>query len=342
MKASIVIPTYNDEATIAATVESALAQQCDGGFEVVVVNDGSTDGTRAVLEKFAERVRVIEQDNRGVAAARNVGIAAAAGDYIVFLDGDDTLSEEMLAKTVPLLDKNPACVAVITDGADVDRAGRVINPHYVEPGCDHAPTLDEMLSRPWPILVGGIIIRRDTLIAIGGFSAEFRPEHWGGEDTFIYLLVRERGEFICVPEVLVRHRRREPRLHYAHRMSDRRFEINSAEAFSKFEHRFEGHIVLARLSREHFGTRGAKIAEWAIDRTANELVTVGLMAMHYGNPWFARRCYRSSLRHRPLMLKTYFRLGWAMLPAKMSQTLSRMLAPGLLRRLAGPPFSQLQ
>ncbi len=112
MKVSVVIPTYNDEATIGGTLESVFAQRFDGGFEVIVVNDGSTDGTRAVLEKFGERLRVIDQENAGVAAARNAGIRAAAGEYIALLDGDDTLTEEMLEKTVPLLDKNPACVAV--------------------------------------------------------------------------------------------------------------------------------------------------------------------------------------------------------------------------------------
>jgi glycosyltransferase involved in cell wall biosynthesis len=343
MKVSVVIPTHNDEATIAETLESVFAQRFDGGFEVIVVNDGSTDGTRAVLEKFGARIRVIDQENAGVAAARNVGIRAAAGEYIVLLDGDDTWIDEMLEKTVPVLDKNPACVAVFTNGTEVDGAGRVINPSYVEPGRDRSPTLDEMLGgRPWPILVGSIVIRRETLVAIGGFPEQFTAEHWGGEDTFMHLLVRERGEFMYVPEVLVRHRLREFRAHYASRLRSRRLEIDSAEAFSEFESRFGGHAVLAQLACEHFGARGRKIAEWAIDRNANELSSVGLMAMHEGNPGFARRCYRASIRYRPLRLKTYFRLGWAMLPAEVSRWLSPRLAPGLRRSLAGPPFTSFE
>ena len=337
------IPTYNDEATIGETLESVFAQRFDSGFEVIVVNDGSTDGTRAALEKFEERIRVIDQKNAGAAAARNVGIAAASGEYIALLDADDTWTEEMLSKTVPVLDKNPASVAVFSDGMEMDRAGRIVKPNYVDADRDHSPTLDKMLGGvPWPILVGSIIIRRETLIAIGGFPKEFNEEHWGGEDTFIYLLLRERGEFSYVPEVLVRHRLREFRAHYANRLPSRRFEIDSAEAFSEFEGRFGGHAVLAQLAREHFGARGRKIAKWAIDRNANEMASVGLMAMHEGNPGVARRCYRASIRYRPLRLKTYFRLGWAMLPAEISRWLSPMLAPRLRRSLAGPPFTGLQ
>lgn len=342
MKVSVVIPVFNNQATIAGTLASVLAQRFDGGVEVIVVNDGSTDGTRAVVEKFDARTRVIDQKNRGVAAARNAGISAAAGEYIALLDADDTWTGQILQKTVALLDKNPQCVAVFSDGMEVDGAGGVVNPNYVEPGCDHSPTLDEMLGgRPWPILVGSIVIRRDTLRAIGGFCEDFKAEQWGGEDTYLFLLVRERGQFVYLPEVLVRHRRREFRAHYASRLH-RRIEINSAESFSNLERRFAGHPVLARLAREHFGARGNKIAEWAIDRTANELVTVGLMAMHDGNPGFARRCYRASIRYRPRMLKTYLRFAWAMLPAKISQALSPMLAPGMRRSLSGPPFSIMQ
>jgi glycosyltransferase involved in cell wall biosynthesis len=343
MKVSVVIPTHNDEATIAETVESVLAQRFDGGFEVIVVNDGSTDSTRAVIEKFGERIRIIDQQNAGVSAARNAGIKAAAGEYIALLDGDDTWTDEMLEKTATALDKSPACVAVFTNGMEVDSAGRVINPSYAEPGRDHSPTLDEMLGGcPWPILIGSFVIRRETLVEIGGFPERITPRQWGGEDTYIYLLARERGEFIYLPEVLVRHRLREFHAHYFNRLRSRRVENDSAEAFGEFERRFEGHSFLAQLVVEHFGARGYKIAEWAADRNANELASVGLMAMHDGNPRFARRCYRASIRYRPLRLKTYFRLGWAMLPAEVSRWLSPMLARRLRRSLAGPPATSFE
>jgi hypothetical protein len=91
------------------------------------------------------------------------------------------------------------------------------------------------------------------------------------------------------------------------------------------------------LTIEHFGARGHKIATLAIDGVAHELIGVGLMAMHEGNRALARRAYRASIRYSPLTLKTYFRLAWAMLPAKAARALSSTFPPGLRRSLSGPP-----
>src|ERR1700691_6403502 len=99
MKVSVVIPTYNNECTIAATVESALAQRFDTGSEVIVVNDGSTDDTPAVLKQFGDRIHLIEQENRGASAARNAGIAAAAGGRNVCFVPPSTTDGENTRKT---------------------------------------------------------------------------------------------------------------------------------------------------------------------------------------------------------------------------------------------------
>ncbi|HYL58455.1 MAG TPA: hypothetical protein VEU51_06255, partial [Candidatus Acidoferrales bacterium] len=84
-----------------------------------------------------------------------------------------------------------------------------------------------------------------------------------------------------------------------------------------------------------------KLADVAIDTTARELAMLGVAMMREGDPRYARRCYRASLRHRPLTLKTYLRLGWAMLPSKIEQRLSPILAPRLRRGLTGRPIQRL-
>jgi len=337
MKVSVVIPTFNDEGTIAETLESVFAQRFDGSFEVIVVNDGSTDSTRAVLARFGDRIRVIEQPNRGVSAARNAGIRAAAGEYIALLDGDDTWTEEMLLKTVPVLEKNLACAAVFVDGMLVDLAGRTIAPHYVEPGLDHSPTLDEMLARPWPILVGAIVARRDALLATGGFPEEYDAGHYGGEDVFAFILIRERGEILYVPETLMRYRRPEFTQRVAKRIAALERDGKSRGRVVDPEIYFEGYRIFARLVRERFGARGRMIVEDSIDRKTRDLVTLGMMAMHSGNRELARRCYLSAIRSRPAEMKTYFRLAWALLPEGVARVLSPMLSSRIRQSVSGPP-----
>lgn len=93
---SVVIPAYDAEAFIAETLDSVLAQTWTP-FEVVVVDDGSTDGTIAVAESFGDRVRVVACPHRGHAATRNAGIEAARGEFIAFIDADDLMPPDALA-----------------------------------------------------------------------------------------------------------------------------------------------------------------------------------------------------------------------------------------------------
>jgi glycosyltransferase involved in cell wall biosynthesis len=100
---SVIIPCYNVEPWVGAAVSSALAQTWPD-TEVIVVNDGSTDGTAAVLRGLAgPRVRVLEQANLGAAAARNAGLREARGEFIQYLDGDDLLAPQKLARQLPML-----------------------------------------------------------------------------------------------------------------------------------------------------------------------------------------------------------------------------------------------
>lgn len=103
---SIIIPVYNVEPYLKECLDSVLGQTC-GDFEAVCVNDGSTDGSLSILEDYAERdsrIRVISQPNGGLSAARNTGIDAAQGDYILFLDSDDWLESDTLQTLADNLD----------------------------------------------------------------------------------------------------------------------------------------------------------------------------------------------------------------------------------------------
>ncbi|EMS32304.1 putative glycosyltransferase [Mariniradius saccharolyticus AK6] len=113
--ASIIIPVYNKAAYIRETLDSALVQSYTN-FEIVLVNDGSTDGSLSILQEYADRfpaiVRLINSENRGVSAATNLGIQAASGDYIQFLDADDLMSSDKIERQIQLLSgKGSATIA---------------------------------------------------------------------------------------------------------------------------------------------------------------------------------------------------------------------------------------
>ena len=94
---SVIVPVYNNEEQLGRAVESVLAQT-HRNLEIILVDDGSTDGSGAICDRFARRdsrVKVVHQDNKGVSAARNVGLDTASGEWIGFVDGDDWVKPEM-------------------------------------------------------------------------------------------------------------------------------------------------------------------------------------------------------------------------------------------------------
>jgi len=111
---SVVIPVYNCERYVAEAVRSVLAQRLDH-VELIVVDDGSTDGSLDVLDPLRDRVRVIRQDNNGVASARNRGLAAARGEYVAFLDADDWWASSRLAAQFAAIAAFPDAGLILTD-----------------------------------------------------------------------------------------------------------------------------------------------------------------------------------------------------------------------------------
>lgn len=192
---SVVVPAYNAERTLAATLDSALAQDFHD-FEIVVVNDGSTDSTKAVLDTYAARVRVIDQNNRGVSAARNAGVTASSGQLIAFLDSDDLWSPDKLTQSVRALAQNPNASMVFSDCSGL-RPDGTTSTFYSFRG---APSLDEMLNGGFEAVPSAVMMRREVFDACGGFSGKFVSNYF--EDLWLWFLARERGEFEYLPKEL--------------------------------------------------------------------------------------------------------------------------------------------
>lgn len=163
-KVSIVIPVFNDEAHVADAIESALAQTLED-IEVVVVDDGSTDGTPDILRRYENKVVLVTQENEGAGGSRNAGIRVSRGEYLSFLDSDDMFMPEKSAIQAALLDKHPevglvygVCQAIsgIDDSVITrTRVERSTRDRSKGPFPPTYPTPAFMARREWLEKVGG-------------------------------------------------------------------------------------------------------------------------------------------------------------------------------------------
>src|SRR4028118_1349040 len=127
---SVIIPAYNGDRYIAQAVESVISQTYKN-WEIIVVDDGSTDDTRQALQPYFDRIRYVYQENQGVAAARNRGIQESRGELIAFLDQDDFFLSDKLAGQVALFDAQPSLGIVNSGWRIVKEQGESI--FYVTP-----------------------------------------------------------------------------------------------------------------------------------------------------------------------------------------------------------------
>lgn len=112
MDVSIIIPVYNVEKYIEQCLESVINQKTKYSYEIICINDGSTDGTSKILEKYKDNLKIINTSNNGPGAARNLGIKNSTGKYLMFVDGDDYVVENFVEKMLDTLKKEEADVVI--------------------------------------------------------------------------------------------------------------------------------------------------------------------------------------------------------------------------------------
>ncbi len=185
-RVSVIVPVYNGAAHIVETVESVLVQTYTD-WELIVVDDGSTDGTAELLRPYRGQIRFIQQTNQGVSAARNHGLHLALGDFVLFLDGDDVLYRDKLKQQVALLESDHLLGAVHSGWRLVDEYGRPLR--HIRPW-QNTPelTLPDWLH--WkPVFLGAMLFRRSWLQRIEGFRTDLRQ----AEDTDFMLRLSLAG-----------------------------------------------------------------------------------------------------------------------------------------------------
>lgn len=165
-KVSVIIPTYNRDAMLKEAVDSVLAQDYRD-FELIVVDDGSTDSTPKILTTYHNDVTVIRRNNLGVSSARNAGIKAASGQFIAFLDSDDLWMPQKLSKQIDFFNANPGALICQTEEIWIRNSVRV-NPkkrHKKVSGMIFNPSLELCLVSP-----SAVMIKRSLFETVGLFD----------------------------------------------------------------------------------------------------------------------------------------------------------------------------
>lgn len=200
---SVVLPTWNRLTYLRAAIESVRAQTWPA-WELIVVDDGSTDGTAeylAELSRADERVRVITAVHGGtIAALRNRAIAAARGEYVAFQDSDDLWAPEKLAVQLAALDANPEarwcfCSAqpIDADGTPQPVVGRELRPPR------SGWIVEHLLAQTTGLTVPSVVVERRLLEEAGGFDEDLEF----GEDHDLWLKLAERAQCVGLDDVLV-------------------------------------------------------------------------------------------------------------------------------------------
>lgn len=178
-KISVIIPVYGAEKYVDATVRSLLAQTYEN-FEALIIDDGSPDGSIEICQQFKDpRIKIIRQENRGLAGARNTGIRHAQGDYIAFLDADDLWLPEKLAKHIEHLENSSNVGVSFSSSELIDESGSSLGT-YLMPQLKEITVPD--LFRHNPVGNGSAaVVRREVFEEI-----KFQDELYGAVEYFYF------------------------------------------------------------------------------------------------------------------------------------------------------------
>jgi glycosyltransferase involved in cell wall biosynthesis len=196
---SVVLPVRDGKRFLREAIDSVLAQTLRD-FELIVVDDGSTDGTSRVLDQLSDaRVRVLRRPREGLVPALRTGLAEAQAEYVARMDADDVSEPERLRRQVTVLEQRPRVGMVATWTTVIDDAGRELR-HEVLPS-EYVDLARRLLLRN-PFQHGSVLLRRAALEDVGGY----RPDYGANEDYDLWRRLARSWELACVPEALYRYR----------------------------------------------------------------------------------------------------------------------------------------
>ncbi len=200
-RVSVIMATHNQASFIQESLNS-IFQQGFRDYEIIVVNDGSTDDTEDVLEPYRDRIRYFKQPNSGPAAAHNLGLRHSLGELIAFLNSDDLWMPGKLEAQVGYMDEHPEVGLVHGDYVRIDARGRAMGPSI---HTEHPPSLTlEQIVRHNTIGIATVIVRRKWLDRVSGLDPDSTPT----EDLDLWIRLAQAGcPFGYLPQVIGKWRR---------------------------------------------------------------------------------------------------------------------------------------
>ena len=198
---SVVIPNYNYAVFLPEAIDSVLGQSYRE-IEVIVVDDGSTDGSQEILHGYSGHIRVIRQENQGVASARNNGVAASRGEFIAFLDADDAWLPAKAERQVEAFLENPEVGLVHVGVENIDETGKAIGTRTEGRS---GWVADDLLVFSSPVILGGgsgFMVRREIFEELHGFDTRMTTS----ADWDLCYRVSVSRPVAFLPDVLLRYR----------------------------------------------------------------------------------------------------------------------------------------
>lgn len=294
-RVSVIIPTYNCREYISEAIESVF-QQTFTDYEIIVVDDGSTDGTESKVAEYLDRVILLRQENRGPAVARNRGIRAARGELIAFLDGDDIWYPDKLAAQVEFMDSHPEVALVYADCTTFDKQGvKTVGYDRTHREVYSGWVFDQLFVKNFIACIT-VMLRKKCLDEVGLFPENF--DKATSEDWHLWLRIAKDHRVGYIDRPMVKYRWKQNSLtgDYTYAYPYRLMVLDDMVAL--YPDYFRRHPGLLRRA---YGS---------------VLMRYGYALFKAGQEMEAKNHLDSSIRCQPLQFKAYlYRLGLAVPPS---------------------------